>query len=46
MLGTGSIFSGLEDIFSFPVLSFGTPRHNIVSNQHLEPLPDLGKLWL
>lgn len=26
MLVTGPIFSGLEDIFSFPVLSFGAPE--------------------
>lgn len=38
MLVTGPIFPGLEDIFSFPVLSFGAPRHNVVSNQHLGPL--------
>lgn len=46
MLVTGPIFSGLEDIFGFPILSFGTPSHSVVSNQHLGTLPDLGKLWL
>lgn len=39
------IYSGLRDLFSLPVLSFVAPKHNVVSNQHLGPLTDLGKIW-